>query len=85
MRWRWTLLGIPALLGGCAEPAPRYLWERHLGGAWCYHTLAEPDCYPVPLPGETDRLIASGPEIYFSWRPNPAVDPAPAPRTPISD
>lgn len=85
MDWRWTVLGVPALLAGCAEPEPLYVWERHLGGVWCYHTLAAPDCYPVPLPGEGDRLIASGPEIYFSWRPNPALDPAPAPGTLIND
>ena len=73
----WTLLGIPALLAGCAKsPEPLFVWERHLGGAWCYHTIADPDCHPAPLAGEADRLIASGPEVYFSWQPNPAFDPA---------
>jgi len=77
MRWRWALLGMPALLAGCAEPEPLYFWDRHLGGVWCYRTIADPDCYPVPLPREAERLIASGPEIYFGWRSNPALDPAP--------
>jgi hypothetical protein len=50
-----------------------------VGGVWCYHTIADPDCYPAPLPDEADRLIASGPNIYFGWRPNPGLEPAPAP------
>ena len=85
MAWRWIWLGIPALLAGCAGPEPLFLWERDLGGVWCYRTIAEPDCYPAPRPGEADRLIASGPEIYFSWRPNPAVDPAPIAGTRVID
>jgi hypothetical protein len=86
MGWHWTWLAIPAVLAGCAEPPePLYVWERHLGGVSCYHTIADPDCYAAPLPGETERLIASGPNVYFSWRPNPALDPAPAPVALISD
>jgi hypothetical protein len=81
----WAFLAIPALLAGCAEPEPLYLWERHLGGVWCYRTIAEPDCYLAPLPRQADRLIASGPEIYFSWRRNPAFEPAPARGTLIND
>ena len=34
---RWKLLGVLALLGGCA-PEPLFVWERHLGGVWCYRT-----------------------------------------------
>jgi hypothetical protein len=74
MGWHWTWLVIPALLAGCVEP-PLYVWERQLGGVWCYHTIAEPDCYAAPVPAEAERLIASGPNVYFSWLPNPALDP----------
>lgn len=85
MDWRCGLLGLLALVAGCAEaPEPLFVWERHLGGVWCYRTIAEPDCYPLSLPGEQRRLIASGPEVYFSWQPNPALVPEPA-RTPVSD
>ena len=85
MGWRWTLLGVLALLGGCGAPEPLFVWERHLGGVWCYRTIADPDCYPAPLPAETHRLIASGPEVYFSWRPNPDLDPVPGTGTLIND
>ena len=27
--------------------------------AWCYSTLAEPDCYTQPIPEANDRLIAA--------------------------
>jgi hypothetical protein len=84
----WTLLGIPLVLAGCAAeppPEPLYMWEARVGGAWCYHTIADPDCYSRPLPDEADRLIASGPNIYFGWRPNPALEPAPAPVTRTDD
>lgn len=85
MDLRWRSLAVVALVAGCAEaPQPLFVWERHLGGAWCYRTIAEPDCFRAPLPGEQDRLIASGPEVAFSWRPNPALDPAPA-RRPINE
>ena len=67
---RWKLLCVLPLLGGCA-PEPLFVWERRLGGVWRYRTIADADCYPVPLPGEADRLIASGREIYFRWRPTP--------------
>jgi hypothetical protein len=82
MNWCAALLGIPTLFGFCAEPPPEplYVWERHLGGVWCYHTLADPDCYPCypgPERTEVDRPIASGPNVYFRWRPNPALAPAP--------
>jgi hypothetical protein len=52
---------------------------------WCYRTIADPHCYPVPLPGEADRLIASGPEIYIRRRPNSALDLPPATGTLIND
>jgi hypothetical protein len=82
MGWRSTLLGIPAVLAGCAAEPPReplYVWDARVGGVWCYHTIADPDCYAAPLPDETGRLIASGPNIYFSARPNPALELEPAP------
>ena len=81
MGWRSTVLGIPAVLAGCAaEPPeePLYVWDARVGGVWCYHTIADPDCCPAPLPDEAHRLIASAPNICFSWRPNPALEPAPA-------
>lgn len=79
------LLGGLALVAGRAEaPQPLLAWERNLGGVWCYRTIADPDCYPVPLPGKQRRLIASGPEVYFGWRPNPALDREPVP-APIND
>jgi hypothetical protein len=82
MGWGWTWLGVAAVLAGCAAeppPEPLYGWDALVGGVWCYHTIADPDCYPAPLPDEADRLIASGPNIYFGWRPNPGLEPAPAP------
>ena len=86
MGWRCTSLGVLALLAGCAEaPEPPFVWQRHLGGVWCYRTIADPDCHPAPLPGEARRLIASGPEVYFSWRPNPALAPGPPTATAIDD
>jgi hypothetical protein len=81
MGWGWTWLGIPAVLAGCAAappPEPLYAWDAQVGGVWCYHTIADPDCYPAPLPDEAARLIGSGPNIYFGWRPNPDLEPAPA-------
>jgi hypothetical protein len=53
-----------------------------VGGVWCYHTIADPDCYPAPLPDDAHRLIASAPNIYFGWRLNPALEPAPVPVEP---
>ena len=50
-------------LAGCAEPP---LWQAERGLVFCYRTLGDADCYPVPLHGEDDRLIAAGPEIYFT-------------------
>jgi hypothetical protein len=84
MNWCAVLLGIPTLFGFCAEPPPEplYVWERQVGGVWCYHTLADPDCYPC-YPGaqrtEVDRPIASSPNVYFRWRPSAALAPPPAP------
>ena len=84
MDWRWGMFGVVALVAGCAKAEPLFVWERHLGGVWCYRTIADPDCYPGPLPGEQNRLIASGPEVYLAWRPNPAFDAEPVP-APVSD
>jgi hypothetical protein len=53
-----------ALLAGCASEPELWLAER--GAVWCYRTLAAPDCHPVPLPGEEDRLIAAAPQVYFA-------------------
>ena len=80
MGWRCGLFGVLALMAGCAEaPEPPFVWERQAGGVWCYRTIADPDCYPAPVPGEEDRLIASGPEIRFGWRVDPALGPEPGP------
>jgi hypothetical protein len=87
MSWCAALLGIPTLFGFCAEPPPEplYVWDQHVAGVWCYRTIADPDCYAAPLPGEADRLIASGPNVSFSWRPNPVLETAPGPVPLVSD
>jgi hypothetical protein len=88
MRWGWPWLGVPAVLAACAAeppPEPLYFWEGQVGGVWCYHTIADPDCYPAPLPDQAHRLIASTPNIYLGWRPDPALEPAPVPVEPTSD
>ena len=85
MGWGWTWLGIAAVLAGCAAEPPQeplYVWDGLVGGVWCYHTIADPDCYPAPLPDEAHRLIASAPNIYFGWRPNPGLEPTPVPVEP---
>jgi hypothetical protein len=61
-----------ALLAGCAAPEPP-LWLAERGVVWCYRTLAEPDCYRVPLAGAEHRLIAAAPQVFFT----PVVLPAP--------
>ena len=78
--WRCGVLGLLALVAGCADaPPPPSVWERHAGGVWCYRTLAEPECHAAPLPGEEGRLIASGPQVYHVWRANPAFAPETVP------
>lgn len=63
----WTAALI--LLGACApfveEPAESLLLVHGsaevagTGPAWCYATLAEPDCYIYPDPTAVDRLIGA--------------------------
>jgi hypothetical protein len=57
-------LGLLSLLAGCTEGSePVWLVEK--GKVYCYRTLAEPDCYALPLRGAEERLIAVGPQVYF--------------------
>lgn len=66
-------LGLAVALAACANPwrgfAPTYDdlmaagWigpevERRPAPLYCYATLAKPDCFASPQPGETGRLVA---------------------------
>jgi len=56
-----------ALLAGCAAPEPQPpLWQAERGVIWCYRTLGAPECHASPLVGAASRLIAAGPEIFFT-------------------
>lgn len=44
------------LLSGCGRDEIVYVYD---GPIWCYHTLARPDCYAGPVPGEERRLIGA--------------------------
>ena len=62
------------LLAGCANPWQGYAPSRAqiVAGGWigpevaavpaslyCYATLAKPDCYPAPQPGQAGRLVGA--------------------------
>lgn len=62
----WVL--ATALLGACtpAPPPPPSLLLVHgpaeavgVTPAWCYSTLADPDCYTDRVPEASDRLIGA--------------------------
>lgn len=77
---RLAAAALLALLAACANPwqafAPSY--EEIVSAGWigpeaalapapiyCYATLAEPDCFRSPQPGETNRLVGYfGPPPY---------------------
>lgn len=74
-----VLAGILAL-ASCADPlsdyyptdSQRYLrnffgprYQVTVAPVYCYATLGDPDCYPAPVAGWEDRLIAHyGPQPY---------------------
>ncbi len=77
----WLVVAATALLGACGVDAtsayqpteaqrryqdrfgPRYVVTQP--PVYCYATLAEPDCYAVPVPGWENRLIAAyGPRPF---------------------
>lgn len=39
--------------------------------AWCYSTLADPDCYTQPIPGSSDRLIGAYVPLEPAAEPEP--------------
>jgi hypothetical protein len=54
-------------LAGCAPAAPGApLWLAEPGLAWCYRTIADPDCYRQPQAGAERRLIAVAPQLFFT-------------------
>lgn len=58
------------LLAGCAGPAPQpqpALWLVERVVVHCYRTLADPECYPAPQPGEAHRLIGAAPALRRLW------------------
>lgn len=44
--------------------------------AWCYSTLAAPDCYTQPIPGANERLIAAYLPVAAPAEPPYASGPA---------
>ena len=64
---RWTVIVAVLALGACAPDGPEspLLLVRgpaEIAGvspAWCYRTLAQPDCYIERVPGATHRLIGA--------------------------
>lgn len=60
----WIVAAL--VLAGCAPPPKPTLVLVHgpaeaFGAtpAWCYETLADPDCYTQRVPEATDRLIGA--------------------------
>ncbi len=75
----WTMATM--LLGACA-PAPRGPSLLLVHGpaeaagatpAWCYATLAEPDCFTQRSPDASDRLIGA----YLPVEPSAAAEAEP--------
>jgi hypothetical protein len=64
------------LLTGCAAEQPP-LWLAEPGLAYCYRTIADPDCYRQPVAGAENRLIAIGPQVDYV--PLAAIDPSTPP------
>jgi hypothetical protein len=64
------------LLSGCAS-SQRPLWLAEPGLAYCYRTIADPDCYRQPIAGAEERLIAIGPQVDYV--PLAAIEPSSPP------
>lgn len=82
MTIKWMLWAIaPVLLHGCTAPEPSEPFLLVHGGAevagttpaWCYSTLADPDCFTQRSPGAADRLIGA----YLPPEPDTALDADP--------
>ena len=75
------VLGASVMLAACnVDPQSRYYptqaelhfqdmfgprYEVTVPQTYCYSTLADPDCYAVPVPGWEHRLIAQyGPRAF---------------------
>jgi hypothetical protein len=61
-----ALAALLALFGGCAPAEPETLLlvrgpaeVAGTGPAWCYATLADPDCYVARDPAASHRLIGA--------------------------
>ena len=79
MKKTWTgwAMGL-MLLAGCAPPPPPSLLLVHgpaeaagATPAWCYSTLAEPDCFTQRNLDANDRLIGA----YLPVEPNAEPQP----------
>jgi hypothetical protein len=60
-------LGLVTLLAGCADRSEtsKPVWLAERGKAYCYQTLAEPDCHTRPVSGAEHRLMGVAPQVYF--------------------
>ncbi len=67
------VFALTLLLTGCASEQPP-LWLAVPGLAYCYRTIADPDCYRQPVAGAEDRLIAIGPQVDYV--PLAALEPS---------
>lgn len=57
-----ALIGMAVGLGGCGYsedevPDTVLLPGEEVSELWCYRTLAEPECFMRPQPGEEGRLL----------------------------
>lgn len=52
-----ALAGTASAFSMCQPNQPDMIAYVEPPAIYCYHTLAGPDCYAQPLPGEYDRMI----------------------------
>jgi hypothetical protein len=52
-----ALAGTASALNMCQANQPEVIAYVEPPAVYCYHTLAEADCYAEPTPGEYNRMI----------------------------
>lgn len=55
MRLAVAFLVLTATLGGCGGPSRSAVAIP----VWCYDTLADPECYPRPVPGRDAGFLGA--------------------------